>query len=125
MLSPSDIAGIRERLERITDGPWTPESKNNDIGHWDFIFGTMWNGAEKKRVIFGDFGREDAEFICHARTDIPNLLSHIEALEERLRKAVDVIEQEAVKYVPYMNDADENNHRRLCEALAELSPSVQ
>jgi hypothetical protein len=55
-----DLGAIKARAEAASSGPW------ND-GGWD---------------VFSD---SDHAFICHAREDIPQLVSYAEALEAALR----------------------------------------
>lgn len=76
-LSP-DLAAIQTRLEAATDGPWIAVT---DTGRKD---GVALVGAEADRgtgravaVLAGTNGRRhaDAEFIAHARQDVPALLA--------------------------------------------------
>jgi len=96
------LEAIKERAENATDGPW--ENSRTDGTHieWarnniDSIVKTINYGGSNKswslvtikgsevicaNVGFGPDSQENAEFIAHAREDIPQLLAYIEELEE-------------------------------------------
>lgn len=75
ILTPAQVAECRERAERATEGPWEAKCSGHD---YPYIV------AHGKQLACGeDFGKmPDAEFIAHARTDIPNLCATVEALRE-------------------------------------------
>jgi hypothetical protein len=66
-----DLAAIRARAEAATEGPWgSPDTALAFISNRSGPI--MWAGREYATV-------EDAEFIAHARTDIPALLALLES----------------------------------------------
>ena len=78
MITQEQIEQIRKRHEAATPGPWrVPE-------------GYSWRVAEGDTYICNMFGRQDlqdsenAEFIAHARTDIPLLLDEIDRLSTQI-----------------------------------------
>jgi hypothetical protein len=81
-----DLKAIRERAEKATPGPWRAECRSvgneeNDPA-WppdDFLQFELHGPAPVMGR--GDFVGRDADFIAHARSDIPDLLEHIEGLE--------------------------------------------
>jgi len=96
----ADIKAIRERVEKATPGPWG----------WDlyYIVGRVPKGRPGGEVI-GEMRatvdrleyplsqrKADAEFIAHARQDIPDLLEKLlgagEAEEDTLYEALDKIQ---------------------------------
>jgi hypothetical protein len=88
-LTPEEIAAIRERAEKATPGPWT------------WLYG-LRNKLFTPVALFHDgkiVGRfvweHDAEFIAHAREDIPRLLDALEATYaeiERLQRKLNAMD---------------------------------
>lgn len=76
LVSDLNVAAIQQRAEQATPGPWKAE----DIGAGTVACGVV---AESGRVIIEhDFvAPNNAEFIAHARTDVPALLAHLALLE--------------------------------------------
>lgn len=78
-LSPEELTAIRERAERATPGPWKA------LDNWR---GVMYKYvAAPGGVVTDGIAHHNAEFIAHAREDIPKLLAEI----ERLRTALEEI----------------------------------
>src|SRR4051812_15584044 len=81
-MSAEELAEIAQRVGYATEGPWEHETEDFDKGPDtvlanDEILLTTANG--------GTEAWWNAEFIAHSREDIPRLLAHIAALEERAR----------------------------------------
>lgn len=125
MLTQKELAAIRERAERATEGPWSVyygrafshERFDSDgdkrlptgIGQV-FISHDHWDGN------YFDASDEDIEFIAHAREDIPKLLAEIERLQ-RLVTAMDDVGEFRFGYAVW-NDLHEEVNERL-ESAAE------
>ena len=85
---------IRERAEAATPGPWEwkkmlPPSERLTSLRSTTAFYEEYKGVPRsvlKRL--DDMDEADAEFIAHAREDIPWLLSEVAALSARLSDAV-------------------------------------
>lgn len=76
------LEAIKQRAAQATEGPWVKGSYRG-VGE-DYDIETA-NGGTLDGVMRGMFGREaDADFVAHAREDVPAL---IEALEEALEEA--------------------------------------
>jgi hypothetical protein len=88
-LTDEQLAEIRKRAEAATDGPWT----------------VSFPGAKVINAygIGVDNFDEDAEFIAHAREDVPKLLAEIGRLKEAL---VDIA------------DTGESYHEHYCRDIA-------
>lgn len=105
MLNPQDLDAIRQRAEKATAGEWRwwddydfrEHLGNQDWSTENFQMGRikLTSGGQQGQSVIYDWAeyaddsgfiikREDAEFIAHARTDIPALLAHVEELEARL-----------------------------------------
>lgn len=87
MLTNAEIEAIRKRAQAATEGPW--QLADTYDGAWildsddDIISGTV------SRIV-------DAEFIAHARTDIPKLLAEIERLRKFEKKVTSPLDVEGV-----------------------------
>ncbi len=85
--SPLALEPIRARAEAATPGPWMA---------WREYHGpvTAWRICThdgNREVVAGDEGAiesgDDAEFIAHARSDVPALVGEVERLRGRMREA--------------------------------------
>lgn len=95
MLTTEQLNAIKERAEKATAGPWiwvyppgrmpALSSKTED-GEWIMEFGDP-------ELFYPQEGQppnlEDAEFIAHAREDIPALLQSIDELKKALLDTTD------------------------------------
>ena len=74
-----DLPAIKKLCEAALDGPWESQphqelaAAGNFFTRWDIIT------QQKRLVVKGIYGSDDAEFIAQARTLVPQL---VEALEE-------------------------------------------
>ncbi len=81
------LQAIRERCEAATEGPWTkytPPSDTDDAGvlePW-----VKYPDGDDISVLT----HPNADFIAHARSDIPDLLDAVEGHEEALDKQADL-----------------------------------
>jgi hypothetical protein len=84
-----DLDAIKRRTEAATPGPWQELATDwNDNGF--MVSGYVARLRDDGRVddITGDgLPLADAEFIAHARTDIPALVAEIESLRAKLAAA--------------------------------------
>ena len=76
MLTPNEVKAIRERADRATPGPWSVAGKGEiveipDKGDGVLHWGNWGMGYEDV---------ENAEFIAHARQDVPALCETCEEL---------------------------------------------
>lgn len=97
-----DVEAIRKRCEAATEGPWKSDDKHTfgnrlvrqDPENWNgmgyqFICGLP---VAKKGSHYGDMFLANAEFIAHARQDIPALLSALAARDARIVEECEVAE---------------------------------
>lgn len=79
-----DLTAIETRAENAMPGPWTVKGSYEDgatvMEPSGFPLPGCMNCGENDAIY--EIG--DAEFIAHARQDIPELLAHIRELEARL-----------------------------------------
>lgn len=78
-----DIPAIEARANAATEGPWEalPWEAEAGGGDWN-LWGPKAPNHSMDSSLQGDFGFEaDAQFVAHARTDIPALISEVRRLE--------------------------------------------
>jgi hypothetical protein len=108
------IEEIKNRAEKTTVGPWGVNTGHFVVascGHSnddDKDYEVCGNGYLMRDGVGDSDAKTDAEFIAHARTDIPYLLSKVEAAEKLAQE---------VEIFAAIEDPDENL-KRLREALA-------
>ena len=127
MLTPADLAAIRERAEDSTPGPWDYDTVdvpdvyfsdgNERHGYQSYVVyvdtpdgktivdaansngGTIEEEHDEDGVYAWDeTARRNAAFIAAARSDIPALLAHIDALTARVVELERETEQLATAY---------------------------
>lgn len=79
---------IEQRAERASEGPWFDEERNLD-DPWGAttVYNVFHNGDTPDRDLVAEAAYDNAEFIAHARTDVP-------ALVKALRAALDMHTEE-------------------------------
>lgn len=98
-MAKSYIDQVLERAEKATVGPWKHEPSNHGyrLLYQPFLrYGKYWEGNENDWEIINGlpdnvnkietYHHNDAEFIAHARTDVPELA-------RRLKKACDLLRE--------------------------------
>lgn len=129
LLSAEQLAEIQQRCEAATEGPWTTEADG------------VINKIITPNCDFRTFDHHmpcNAEFIAHARTDIPALLAHAAALQaqlegqrrlteqaenlaEKLQAQLDALteamRQGAILYEPVIQQRVESFRRQAVEAV--------
>jgi len=112
-VNQEQLNAIKERVAKVTLGPWDIDQNSDD----DVFVTDIWfNGADEGHAeIHGNDVASsiyNAEFIAHAREDVPALIAEIERLHE-LRKDDFLMLCEARDDVRFMRKQVEG----LCEAL--------
>ncbi len=81
-----ELQAIKQRVDAATPGPWTAKARASD-GYVDSFLGVEVEGPPDAQR--GQFSRmEDADFIAHARDDVPALVAEV----EQLRAEVDQLQ---------------------------------
>jgi len=76
---PADLAEIQARADAAPEGPWTWRVSNDR--HWALIERPDGDG---RTILVGKLADDDAaEFIAHARTDVPALVAELAELRAR------------------------------------------
>lgn len=86
---PSRLSAIRARLEQATEGPWFAETNYSPEPYctpsWYVVNAPHHPSVQLSRYVAEAEDSQDAEFIAHAREDIPYLLAEIDTLSSRLQ----------------------------------------
>jgi chromosome segregation ATPase len=106
-ITNGELAEIKKRAEKATEGEWI----NVDGGYVITLDGTHPEGYGES--VADVYGENDAEFIAHARQDIPKLLEEI----EYLRKEVENRDAE-IDRIEYVEDD-------LTEDIADLVLDIE
>lgn len=78
----SDLEAIKARAEAATEGPWHIDHDERTVRAIDPANGKiMFNRAGTPHRHWQQQGQADAEFIAHARDDVPRLVAALEAVE--------------------------------------------
>jgi len=88
-----DLDAIRARYDVANPGPWTvvPAPMPGEY--------VIQDGPEVVATTHGLYAAEaNAEFIAHARVDVPALLAEVERLRTRIHEAVDETQRRYAKY---------------------------
>jgi hypothetical protein len=132
-MTEDELKAIRERADKATPGPWI-----------DFIDTDGYLSVrDYTNIAICDFGdlegtegwdHDDAEFVAHARQDIPALVKEVERLQDRLHYANEAISameewinRRVEYYCTYCNreiDEDNADHAESC-LFGQVILSVQ
>ena len=89
-----DSDGIKERVEKTTGGEWILDNESDDR---PYIADIWFDGEENGHVEIHRYGAAvesyDAEFIAHARQDVPALIAEVERLRAFEKQAVYALEE--------------------------------
>lgn len=87
-----DLDAIRARADAATRAPWTADDTdlkvNTEDGRALVVLATVLLGDDDTRENHPQ-AMADAEFLAAARTDVPQLLDHIERLHRLIRDLAD------------------------------------
>jgi hypothetical protein len=109
-LTPQQLDEIEQRANAATPGPWTTDGWEIYQGGGSSAPDLMAWAGETCRADDYDGSRNDADFIAHARTDVPALLAEI----RRLR--AEVADFKEAQRLDWVHGQDRNPHTpRLCE----------
>lgn len=107
---------IEARSDAANDGPWYAESRNVDDPYsLTTVYNVFHNGDTADRDLVAEVAYDNAEFIAHARTDVPVLVA-------ALRAVLDVCDglEEA-----YRADTDQTYEYGLEEAAHQIRNAVE
>lgn len=124
-MDEKQLLEIEARANAATPGPWEQDEESNDAlsikSHGcvtAMVFGNAFLGEEAQG--------QNAHFIAHSRTDIPNLIAEIRRLQQdnaRLRKIIKGAEWYFEPYTQHEEcpwcviDRNEEDHRDDCPAF--------
>lgn len=79
--SDLDLDAIRRRVPNVYAGPWTVQTGDHGDDNWYVNYATN-NPLAGLVATVPDYGANLAEFIAHAREDVPALLAEVERLRQ-------------------------------------------
>ena len=108
MMNESQLKAIEERANKASNAPWIVEAGDYSGANWMigatsvFLGGSAWDDKSyyittqnvHASELEGD-AKTDAEFIAHAREDVPALIAEV----KRLRAKLDAMPVEAIRKV--------------------------
>lgn len=74
-MTPAELKAIANRAEAATKGPWVCKVPYADFPEDAVVVGPKYGGMGE------EMAWSDAEFIAHARTDVPKLLEYVRDLQ--------------------------------------------
>jgi hypothetical protein len=92
-----DLEGIKKREQEATPGPWEFENgselfnrgKPYNLQRREFVYEVeVHPQVLMKALVLWEPSRANADFIAHARTDIPVLVAEVERLRAAIRGAI-------------------------------------
>lgn len=116
VLTPAALAAIEARVAAATPGPWAYEP-HGDTG--DYGVGVLLDDDDNPVTGYQECGvcvvaepvapevshHSDADFIAHAREDVPALLAHIRRLEAEREAEIAAARNAALKEAAELMDA--------------------
>ena len=110
------LAEIRARAEKATLGPWDHYSINLRNTSEQAVYSVPLDADPLARgsEIAGPMEPRDAEFIAHARTDVPWLLGQVELRDKALDAVLELHQPE-----PHCNNVRHTNPDVECPECAE------
>jgi len=124
MMNQEQLNAIKERVAKATPGPWEYDEEERGI----------WNKGGFNYLGTVTLSHNSAEFIAHAREDVPALVAEVEYLRGMLRDTRKIVRQK-VKEVKTLQNACKNHkakqealvikNEQLCEALIDIATTWQ
>ncbi len=105
MLTKEELEEIAKRAEAATPGPWETHDEEANVGEaWVRRAVTFpVKSFSEKSIVGSSIDIATAEFIAHARTDIPALLAHIAGLEAEIEKILELAGKHEAPITPADN----------------------
>jgi hypothetical protein len=79
-----DLEAIEARAASATRGPWTQRHRDIGVEGPNYLQTLAWTARLADEGTVGVRSVADAEFIAHARTDVPALVAEVRALRARI-----------------------------------------
>lgn len=112
-MTSEELQAIKERVANATPGEWIIDNSSDDR---PYITDIWFDGEENGHVEIHRYGAAaesyDAEFIAHARQDVPKLIAEVERLRDEYEATEDLFHRtdEALGY-------EQEENKQLREAL--------
>lgn len=100
-MSGEEFAAIEARANAATPGPW---AGYEDETSGERYLGLFYDGGNVQPITEWTGDQEDAEFIAHARTDIPRLLAAVRERDNTIARVRALIESAPHLHDPWADD---------------------
>jgi hypothetical protein len=94
-MNDAELQSILERCERATAGEWCIQWQFNIMGHDRLVANTGGSTSSVAQLEFHNQNIANADFIAHARTDLPAVVKELLEARGLLRGWLDNVEREA------------------------------
>lgn len=123
-MKQEQLNAIKDRAERASLGPWMFDKGSTERGNVRPAVITHF-GNDGDEYIHGDIAEMvDAEFIAHAREDVPALVTEVEYLREMLRDTRKIVRNKVSEVKTLQNAC--KKHKEKQKALEfQLKVSIQ
>lgn len=91
-LTQAELNEIKERAEKAVSGPWSVDVQTESCDQYGEIYEIVQSDVFLAPVVAESNSEADAEFIAHAREDIPKLVAEVERLKSAIAEAISDIE---------------------------------
>lgn len=86
-MTPEEIDRIRKRAAKAREGAWySPRGPDGETDYPGYDSDCVYTRGDDEVLIAQGCHPDDADFIAHARLDVPALLDALEASQDRVRR---------------------------------------
>jgi len=101
-MTEEEVEAIRQRADAASEGEWC-------VGYDHYVLIDNFKGSYQTFGVARCARKEDTEFIAHVRQDIPALLGHIAALQEKIALYESLAQEFDYHAILNELEADEND----------------
>ncbi|WP_032368565.1 hypothetical protein [Rhodococcoides fascians] len=116
-MTPGEFAAIEARLAAATPGPWTVERWEDFAGKQSYYVDGVLRWREHLNTLSCEGDKDTAEFIAHAREDIPALLAAVRERDNTIARVRAIVES-----VHVSDDLDPDGYQVAGLIRAALDP---
>lgn len=119
-MTPGEFAAIEARANAATQGPWAVERWEDFAGKPSYYVDGVLRWREHLNTLSCEGDKDTAEFIAHAREDIPRLLAAVRERDNtiaRIREVLDDYDGLNAEPIPKLS-----THTWMHEVRAALDP---
>jgi hypothetical protein len=135
-MTENELEEIEARAARATPGPWTYEAEDYNGDNWlvgsilagnscldgkDYCVHITTDHVRASRLYRGSDASTDADFIAHARSDIPHLVREVRRLQAKL---ADLEHERADNHVLLWKVAEQQNELERLRAIVDCGVAI-